>query len=141
MAFSVSKVDEFEPDVCHAVLKHQAQLLTVILKCSYAEAVALPPEFLAEMDHKSVVKFEAGLPADDSSSGLFATDDAAVILADGTVHNHLEIGPDHVVIDVYVQRGPEFFAVTSEELGGTLPDIGTRLRVWLLGLSVYPTRC
>jgi hypothetical protein len=140
MAFSVLEVHEFERDTCQAVLAHENERLTVMLKCSYSEALALPSQFTAEMDHTSVTRFETGLAIDDSSSGLFATEDPIVILADGSVHNHVEIGPEHVLIDVYVQKGPEFFTVTSEDLGGKVPSIGTRLRAWLRGVSVYPTR-
>lgn len=140
MAFNVSEVHELEHDRCHAVLRHGEQLVTVILRCDLAEAQQLPPSFTAELDYHSVVRFEADLPPDDSQSGLFATDDPTVVLADGRVHSHVEVGPDHVLIDVYSQCGPEFFTVTSEELDGLVPAVGTRLRAWLLGLSVYPTR-
>jgi hypothetical protein len=139
MAFSVSEVHELESDRCCAVVRHGDELLTVILRCSYSDALKLPQVFTAEVDHTSVVRFETELPPDNEQSGLFATDDSAVILADGLVHNHVEIGPDQVLIDVYSQKGPEFFTVTSEELGGRVPAIGRRLRVWLLGLSVYPS--
>ena len=139
MAFSLTEVHEMEPDCCQAVLQHGAQQLTAILRCSHADALRLPPSFTAELDHTSVVRFEANLQPDDSLSGLFATEDPVVVLADGRVHNHIEIGADHVLIDVYSQAGPEYFTVTSEELGGIIPAIDTRLRVWLMGLSVYPT--
>ena len=140
MAFSLIEVHEFEHDRCHAVVQHEERLLTVTLRCTYEEAQQLPPTFTAELDHSSVLRFEADLPPDDRQSGLFATDDTVVVLADGRVHNHVEIGSDHVLIHVYSQTGPEYFAVTSEELGGIVPAIDTRLRVWLLGLSVYPTQ-
>lgn len=140
MAFSLTEVHEMEADCCQAVLQHGAHQLTAILRCSHADALRLPPRFTAELDHTSVVRFEADLPPDDGQSGLFPTDDPVVVLADGRVHNHVEIGSDHVLIDVYSQTGPEYFTVTSEELGGTVPSIDTRLRVWLLGLSVYPTQ-
>ena len=140
MAFALSEVHELQRDVCHAVVRHHDQLLTVILRCCHTEALALPPEFVAEIDHSSVLRFEANLPPDDSQSGFFPTDDPCVILADGQIHNHLEIDSDHVLLDVYTQAGPEFFTVTSEELDGTIPVVGSRLRVWLLGLSIYPTK-
>jgi hypothetical protein len=140
MAFSVTEAHELEAERCHAVLRHHDQLLTVVLDCSRSVALRLPQEFTAELDYTSVVRFEVDLPPDDNQSGLFATDDEVVVLADGRVHNHLEIGPDHILVDVYCQTGPEFFTVTSEELGGRIPAIGSRLRVWLLGLTVYPTQ-
>ncbi|MES2983476.1 MAG: hypothetical protein V4727_14280 [Verrucomicrobiota bacterium] len=139
MAFSLTEVYELEPNLCHAVVRHRDQLLNAMLRCSYAEAIKLPPEFVAEMDYTSMVRFEANLTPDNSQSGLFVTDDPCVILADGQVHNYLEIDSDYVLIDVYIQNGPEFFTVTSEELGGIVPDVGSRLRVWLLGLSIYPS--
>lgn len=140
MAFFLSEAHEIQADVCHAVVRHRDQLLTVILRCSHEEALALPPEFAAEIDHSSVVRFEANLPQDDSESGFFPTDDPSVILADGQIHHHLEIDPDYVLFDVYTQSGPEYFTVTSEDLEGTVPAVGSRLRVWLLGLSIYPTK-
>lgn len=138
MAFSLIEVHEIEHDRCLAVLQHEGRLLTVILRCSHAEALQLPSHFTAKLDHTSVAKFEANLPRDDRESGLFPTDDPAVVLVDGRVHHHLEIGSDHVLIDVYSQTGSENFTVNSEELGGIVPAIDSRLRVWLLGLSVYP---
>ncbi|MBN8460737.1 MAG: hypothetical protein J0M04_23140 [Verrucomicrobia bacterium] len=140
MAFSLIEVHEIEPDLCQAVLQHGERQLTVTLRCSHAEALRLPPRFTAELDHTAIVRFEADLPPDDSQSGLFPTDDPAVVLADGRIHHHLEIGSDHVLIDVYSQTGPEYFTVTSEELGGIVPAMDSRLRLWLLGLSVYPTQ-
>ncbi len=139
MAFTLSEVHELQPDLCHAVVRHEDQLLTVILRCSHTDALKLPPDFVAEIDHTSVLRFEPNLPPDDSQSGFFVTDDPSVILADGRVQNHLEIDSDYVLIDVYIQAGPEFFTVTSEELGGTIPVVGSRLRAWLLGLSICPT--
>lgn len=139
MAFSLTEVHEMEPDCCLAVLQHGAHQLTATLRCSHADALRLPSSFTAVLGHASVVRFEADLPPDDSQSGLFATDNPVVVLADGRVHNHVEIDSDHVLIDVYSQTGPEYFTVTSEELGGIVPAIDTRLRLWLLGLSVYPT--
>lgn len=139
MAFTLTEVHELESKLCHAVVRHEDQLLTAILRCSYEEAINLPTDFIAEIDHASVVRFEVNLPLDDSLSGLFVTDDPCVILADGQVHNHLEIDSDLVLIDVYIQNGPELFTVTSEELDGVVPSVGSRIRIWLLGLSIYPS--
>lgn len=140
MTFSLSDAHEFEPDACHAVLQHNGHSLRALLKVSYSEATTLPPKFAAEIDYTSIARFEVGLPRDDSSSGLFATEDPIVILADGTVCNHTEIGPDHVLIDVQIQDDAGLFTVTSEDLKGVVPEIGSRLRAWLISLTVYPTR-
>lgn len=62
MTFSLSEVHELQPDVCHAGVRHHDQLLKVALRCSYSEALALPPEFFAEVDYSQVVGFEAEDP-------------------------------------------------------------------------------
>lgn len=128
-----------ERDLCHAIVEHENQRLTVILKCGHEEALTLPRSFTAEIDQTSVVRFETEPPVgDEPLSGLFATDDPAVILAEGVVEHHIEVDPGHVLIEVSMRRGGGHITVTSEELGGTVPEVGTRLRVWLLGLSVWP---
>ena len=139
MSFSLSEVYGDEGGWCLADVEHEGQLLTVRLMCSSADVSELDSVFTAEIDYTSVVRFETDLPLDESCSGLFATDDDSVILADGVVH-HVDIGSDYVLIDVYIQRGPEFLCVDSKELGGVVPAVDSRLRVWLKDLSIYPTR-
>jgi len=139
MAFSISEVQEFDATLCNATVEHEGHSLPVMLKADYASASTLPPHFTAELDFTSVVRYEAELPIDDTQSGLFPTGDSAITLVDGSIHNHVEIDPEHVLLDVYIQNGPEFITLTSEDIGNTIPPVGTRIRAWVLGLTVYPT--
>ena len=140
MAFSISEVQEFDATLCNATVEHEGHLLPVMLRADFASASALPPHFIAELDYASVVRCEAGLPIDDMQSGLYPTSDSAITLVDGSIHNHVEISPEHILLDVYIQNGPEFITFTSEEIGNTIPPVGTRIRAWVLGLTVYPTK-
>ena len=139
MAFTIRELKQLEPSLCHAVVDHNGQLLTVTIPAEYSRVSGLSGSFTAELDYHAVVSSEIGLPKDDSLSGLFSTEDSAVVIVDGSVHNHLEISADHILVDVYVQNGPEFIIFDSEELGGVVPPIDSRLRVRILGLRVYPT--
>jgi hypothetical protein len=138
MAFTILEARETAPGLCRATVKHDGRLLSVMVKASLAEVSALPSNFIAELDFETVIKFEAALPKDDTLSGLFPSDDPSVILIDGSVMNHVESDSGSVLIDVYLQSGPEFILFDSNDFGGIVPAIGTRLRAWLAGLTVFP---
>ena len=139
MAFSIAELHELEPDVTHAHLIHGDELFVAIIPEPLGRLRTLSAGFVAELDYQSVSRYEAGLTKADSASGIFATDDVSVVLVDGSVSNLLEIDTDHVLVDVYVQNGPEFVTVNSEELGNNVLEVGTRVRLWLQGLKIYPS--
>jgi hypothetical protein len=138
MPFAIKDLHELEYDLCHAVVYHRDAELTVMLSAGHEQALSLPNEFFAEIDFRSVIRFEVGLDEDESQSGLFPTDDPAVNLIDGTVQNHLEIGPEHILIDVRIQNGPELVTFCSEDFANEVPPVGTRLKAWVQGLSIHP---
>jgi hypothetical protein len=139
MAFTIKSLHEMDRDQCLAVIGHGGTELPVLLRAGRERAGELPEEFAAEVDFRSVIRFETKMEDKECESGFFPTDDPAVSVIDGTVQNHLEIGPEHVLIDVRIQNGPEIVTFCSEDLRNTIPPLGTRLRAWVLGLSISPT--
>ena len=139
MAFSIVELHELESDLIHVKVRHGDESFVAIISEPLEKLRTLSADFIAELDYQSVSKYEVGLPKSDSVSGIFATDDASVVLVDGSVSNLLEIDSEHVLVDVYVQNGPEFVAVNSEELGNKVPEHGSRVRLWLQGLKIYPS--
>lgn len=139
MAFSIKDLHELEPELTHAHLAHGDESFVAIIPEPLERLKMLSTNFVAELDYQSVSKYESGLPKEDSASGVFATEDASVVLVDGSILNLLVIDTDFVLVDVYVQNGPEFVTVNSEELGNEVPELGSRLRLWLQGLKVYPS--
>jgi len=57
----------------------------------------------------------------------------------GRVHNVTDIGDGACIVDLYVQTGPEFLAICTNELGGETSGIGIGLTVTVRGLCFFPT--
>lgn len=139
MAFTITELHELEISLTHAQVKHCDESIVAIIPEPLTRLASLNEQFVAELDYSRVVKHEAGLAKDDSISGIFATDDSAVVIVDGSISSLLEISREHVLIDIYIQNGPEFISINSEDLGGVVPEVGSRIRLWLQGLKIYPT--
>lgn len=76
---------------------------------------------------------------DDQSCICPAVDVEGATTLVGRVHNVTEIGEGSQVVDLYLQTGPEFLAICTNELGGEAPRVGTGLAVTVRGLCFFPT--
>ena len=139
MAVFIEKIDRKEgcSDKHFGVVRHNGHRLKVVLVGPYDHLVTLiRKDVSVEYELEEVIAADIDLPVDDVASGIFAGQGNHVLI-DGTVHN--EIIDDAVsVVDVYIQNGADFLAVTSEELTAK-PRTGTRIRITGKGLHVYPT--
>ena len=59
-------------------------------------------------------------------------------MVDGCVSNHFKLSEDLMMIDVCVGNGLESATVTSEDLGGLIPKVGSRIQLWLRGFILRP---
>jgi hypothetical protein len=103
-------------------------------------AKLLNRECLTEMSFERVASWRELPQFEDEQSCITpSTEIFGAVTLRGRVHSTTEVGDNVQVIDLYLQTGPEFLAVSSEELGGVIPSIGTALEVTVHGLCFYPT--
>jgi hypothetical protein len=136
--FSILTLEPFNDDGAFAVLEHADQKIRAFVFTTKDQISGLSPSFTAELDYDEVLRHELFEKADDDASGIFPTGDPSVLKLDGTVHNHMPLEGGDTILDVYIQNGPEFLAVTSADLGGEVPAVGARLQVWVKGLGIFP---
>ena len=120
---------------------------TVIHRESRINAVVVGPferlnpfigrEMTAEYELTTIDSADIDLPADDESSGIFAIEPDRVMI-DGRVHMLTEIDENFAYIDVYIQNGADFIAITSDDVI-RLPKLDSRIRIKGRGLIVFPT--
>ena len=91
----------------------------------------------AEYELNEIISVDSGLEKDDAVSGIFPLANGEIAI-DGSIHNETEIDSRFSLLDIYIQNGADFLAVTSEDLGQK-PQVGTRIRIVGKGLHVYPT--
>lgn len=90
----------------------------------------------AEYELNELITVDCGLEKADSQSGIFPLADGQIAV-DGSIHNETKIDEQNSVLDIYIQNGADFIAVTSEDLGHN-PPVGSRIRIVGKGLQVYP---
>lgn len=91
----------------------------------------------AEYELNEIFFADIGLAKDDSVSGIFPLTNGQFAI-DGTVHSETKIDDRFSMLDIYIQNGADFLAITNEDLGHT-PPVGSRIRIIGKGLHVYPT--
>jgi len=97
-------------------------------------------ECLVELGFEKVASWRIVAGFKDEDSCIKASREVpGGICVMGNVHSVMPINSGAVLVDVYLQTGPEFLAIESTELGGSVPTVGVGLEVTLLGLCFYPT--
>lgn len=91
----------------------------------------------AEYELNEIISAETGLEKNDSVSGIFPLADGQIAI-DGSIHNETKIDDQSSVLDIYIQNGADFYAITTEDLGHK-PPVGSRIRIIGKGLNIYPT--
>ena len=97
----------------------------------------LNTEARAEYELNEPISANCGLAKDDTLSGIFPSADGRIAI-DGSIHNEIKIDDEFSLLDVYIQNGADFLAVTSDDLGHK-PPVGSRIRIVGKGLHVYPS--
>ena len=111
-----------------AIVRHEEVQLTVEIVGPFARLQSLGNgEFTAEINVTEVLSVECNLSKCDEESGIFA-DEVGIIL-DGTVSQVIAIDDHFSFFDVYIQKGPEFLTLTTDDLRGVLPILDSRIRV------------
>ena len=121
-----------------AIVDHGNDRLTVVIVGQYERLQSLGhDDFSAEIELSEIASVEMNIPRNDDESGI--SEDGEMVVVDGTVHQILQIDDLISVVDVYIRDGPEFIAVTTDDLQGAVPVLDSRLRMRGKGLEVYPT--
>jgi hypothetical protein len=114
-----------------ALIRHEGHEFAAFV--SGSEESLLPQigrERIVEIDFERVIEWKEIPGFLDEMSGIqsCALRSNAVKIC-GRVHNIIDVGEGKSVIDIYIQNGPEFLSVTSEELENKVPTLGSGLEI------------
>ena len=119
-------------------ITHNGQTLDAVMVGPYDRLQSLlHSDAIAEYKLDEITSVESGLDKDDALSGFFPLTDNQIAV-DGSIHSKTKIDELVSVLDIYIQNGADFLAVSSEQLGQK-PPVGSRIRIVGKGLHVYPT--
>jgi len=137
MSIYIKKIIQPEGDKCLCQVVHEGRDIDCFV---YGSAEVLAPQLLEEIQIE--IEFEKVLEAEaipefmDSKSGIKQSEGEPAHIIEGRVHSTLMAESD--IYDIYIQNGPEFLCVTSDEWA-LKPNIGDGVRVKISGLCFYPT--
>lgn len=139
MAAVIKRVKQVTFRGVWAVVEHAGEVLE-------AEVIGDPARLRASVGQSLGVEFEfdsvAGwrvLAADSPAMhGLYDQGSGSVRVLGG-VHHVVPIDDGTSLVDVCIQRGPEFLTIHSTDLGDGLPRVGDGVELVVRGLRVYPT--
>ncbi|MDO9354534.1 MAG: hypothetical protein Q7T55_12615 [Solirubrobacteraceae bacterium] len=124
-----------------AIVRHDVHEFTALINGSKADlADLIGKECIVEMLFETVASWkELHEFQDDQSCIMASAATPGATTLQGRVHNISELGENSHIIDLYLQNGPEFLALSSAELNGAVPALRSALEVTVHGLCFYPT--
>ena len=95
---------------------------------------------MVEMTFERVASWRELPEFDDAQACIKQSAEVAdALVLQGRVHDVIEGGDEARFIDLYLQTGPEFVAIPSKDLDGTIPAVGTGLEITVFGLCFWLT--
>ena len=136
MSFQVVEVLDLQPGKIQAKVSHQDNQVTAILSGTKSENILVGKSFQAEIRYDEILDWKVIEDFDDLESGIWQEEDG--IHVRGRVHSVVDFGDGVTMIDVYIQNGPEVFAVNAEDINNEIPQSNGGLEIVVSNLYLYP---
>lgn len=121
-------------DKCLVLAQHCDEMLSVYINKDIEEIkTLLNRELTFEMNYERILMWKLLEKDTDLISGLFNTCRNTVLIR-GLIHNKIQIEND-TIIDVYIENGAEFIAITCSDIDNYVPEIGEAIEIEVEGIS------
>ena len=141
MSIIIQLFDEEHGTATHATLRHGDHEFNVLIHGKKIDLLPLLGKSMrTEVSFDRIVSWTRLNDFDDDQSCIKSSNEfVGAHTLRGRVHNVIEIESNKSIVDLYLQTGPEFLAISSEELGSQMVPVGTALEITVYGLRFHPT--
>ena len=137
MSIYIKNIFHAEGDKCFCQVDHEGNTLNCFVYGSEENlSDELRKEIQSEVGFEGVIEAKTIPDFNDSESGIKQSDRELSYKVQGRVHSIIKEEND--IYDIYIQNGPEFICITSDEWE-IKPNIGDGVLVIVTGLCFYPT--
>src|SRR6266508_1289563 len=136
MSFQIIEILDSQPEYVLAKVSHQNNQVTVIIPNKKLEDIVVGQAFQAEMSYDQILDWKIITDFDDAESGIWQEKDGVHLL--GRIHSILDFGDGVTVIEVYMQNGPELFAVSLEAINNETLEDNDGFELTVCNLYLYP---
>ena len=109
MVFQITEISDSKFENVLAKALHQNNQFKVTVRGMEQHSISIGTPFQAEISFDEILDWTVVEDFEDGTSGIWQDQDGIHLL--GRVHSILDYGDERIVIDVYMQNGPEFFTV------------------------------
>lgn len=115
---------------------HQNNLLAATVRGMKDHDIHVGESFQAQLSFDEILDWKDLSDFEDTQSGIWQEQDGIHLV--GRIHSILDYGDGRVVIDVYLQNGPEFFTVNLNATEEDAPDANDGLEIIVKNLFLSP---
>jgi hypothetical protein len=134
MSLRIKSVISCIADDYICVVKHGESEFRV--KLSSQDKLNANTECFFEMNYDNISMFETITNYDDNMSGIFSTENENEICIIGKISGiYKEVGFE--IIDLYIQKGPEFIAIDKKEIPNLDYKIDDGIKIIVQNLVMY----
>ena len=127
--------DSHSENVLAKVLHHNNPI-AVTVRRGKAQDIRVGEWFQAEITFDEILGWQVRDDFEDAQSGIWQDQNGIHLL--GRIHSLLDYGDGAVVIDVYIQNGPEYFTVRLNAEEEDAPDANDALEIVVGHLYLQP---
>lgn len=137
MAFQITEILDSKSDNVLARVLHRDKQLVAAIRGMEERPIPVGTPFQAEISFEDVRHWKVVDDFEDARSGIWQEQEGIHLL--GRVHSILDYGDERIMVDVYIQNGPEFFAFTFNAAEDEMPDANDGLEIIVGRLYLDPT--
>jgi hypothetical protein len=136
MTFQILEVFDSHSENVLAKALHHDNPIAVTVRGRKASDIRVGEWFQAEISFDEILGWQVRDDFEDAQSGIWQDQDGIHLL--GRIHSILDFGDGRIVIDVYIQNGPEYFTVQLNAEEEDAPDANDALEIVVGHLYLHP---
>jgi len=136
MTFKILEILDSTSENVLAKVDHQNHQLTAIIRDMKDKEILLDTPIQAEISFDQILDWKVLADFEDAQSGIWQGQDGIHLV--GRIHSILDYGDGRMIMDIYMQNGPELFTVNLETAEDQILDANDGLEFIVDHLYLHP---
>ena len=136
MTFKILEILDSTSENVLAKVDHQNHQLTAIIRDMKDKEILLDTPIQGEISFDQILDWKVLADFEDAQSGIWQGQDGIHLV--GRIHSILDYGDGRMIMDIYMQNGPELFTVNLETAEDKILDANDGLEFIVDHLYLHP---
>lgn len=136
MAFQIIEILSSQTENILVKALHHSNEVPVLVRSAKDHDILIGQSIQGEIGFDEILDWQVVSEFEDGQSGIWQAPDGVHLL--GRIHSILDYGDGRIIIDVYIQNGPELFTVNLNATEDDAPDANDGLEIIVRKLFLFP---